>query len=74
MVRLPLGKYLTACVLVWGGVLMCHAGAKNFGGLMAARFFLGVGEAGIAPGFALITGMLYKREEQPARYVALQPT
>lgn len=39
---------------------------------MAARFFLGVGEAAIAPGFALITGMLYKREEQPARYVSLQ--
>jgi MFS family permease len=34
---------------------------------MAARFFLGVGEAAIAPGFALITGMFYKREEQPAR-------
>lgn len=36
---------------------------------MAARFFLGVGEAAIAPGFSLITGMFYKREEQPARYV-----
>lgn len=47
---------------------MCHAAAKNFGGLMAARFFLGVGEAAIAPGFSLITGMFYKREEQPARY------
>ncbi|GMF66755.1 unnamed protein product [Aspergillus oryzae] len=48
---------LTAHRLVWGGVLMCHAAAKNFGGLMAARFFLGVGEAAIAPGFALITGI-----------------
>ena len=37
---------------------------------MAARFFLGVGEASIAPGFALITGMFYKREEQPARQAA----
>lgn len=46
---------------------MCHAASKNFGGLMTVRFFLGVGEAAIAPGFALITGMLYKREEQPAR-------
>lgn len=36
---------------------------------MAARFFLGVGEAAIAPGFSLITGMFYKREEQPARYL-----
>lgn len=37
---------------------------------MAARFFLGVGEASIAPGFALITGMFYKREEQPSRQAA----
>ncbi|KAL4914619.1 major facilitator superfamily domain-containing protein [Aspergillus aurantiobrunneus] len=70
IVRLPLGKYISASVLVWGGVLMCHAAAVNFGGLMAGRFFLGVGEASIAPGFALITGMLYKREEQPARQAA----
>ncbi|KAB8261275.1 major facilitator superfamily domain-containing protein [Aspergillus pseudonomiae] len=70
IVRLPIAKYLSASVLVWGGVLMCHAAAKSFGGLMAARFFLGVGEAAIAPGFALITGMYYKREEQPARQAA----
>ncbi|KAL5335913.1 major facilitator superfamily domain-containing protein [Aspergillus crustosus] len=70
MVRLPLGKYITATVLVWGGVLMCHAAVRSFGGLLAVRFFLGVGEAAIAPGFALITGMLYKREEQPARQAA----
>ena len=36
---------------------------------MVARFFLGIGEAAIAPGFTLITGMFYKREEQPVRYV-----
>ncbi|XRM36982.1 hypothetical protein ABZX51_000472 [Aspergillus tubingensis] len=70
IVRLPIGKYISASVLIWGGILMCHAAAKNFGGLMAARFFLGVGEAAIAPGFSLITGMFYKREEQPARQSA----
>lgn len=36
---------------------------------MTVRFFLGVGEAAIAPGFTLITGMFYQREEQPLRYV-----
>ncbi|EEA23287.1 hypothetical protein TMatcc_002144 [Talaromyces marneffei ATCC 18224] len=70
IVRLPLGKYLSASVFIWGGVLMCHAACKNFGGLMAARFFLGVGEAAIAPGFALLIGMFYKREEQPMRQAA----
>ncbi|KAJ5681671.1 uncharacterized protein N7477_001611 [Penicillium maclennaniae] len=52
---------------LWGGVLMCHAACQNFAGLITARFFLGVGEAAVAPGFGLITGMFYKREEQPAR-------
>lgn len=70
IVRLRLGKYLGAAVFIWGGILMCNAASTNFGGLMAARFFLGVGEASIAPGFALITGMFYKREEQPARQAA----
>jgi hypothetical protein len=36
---------------------------------MTVRFFLGAGEASIAPGFTLLTGMFYKREEQPLRYV-----
>ena len=46
---------------------MCHAACTNFSGLMAARFFLGVGEAAVAPGFSLITGLFYKRREQPLR-------
>lgn len=49
---------------------MCNGASTNFAGLMAARFFLGVGEASIAPGFSLITGMFYQREEQPARQAA----
>lgn len=46
---------------------MCHAACQNYAGLVTVRFFLGVGEAAVAPGFGLITGMFYKREEQPAR-------
>ncbi|KAF4338412.1 allantoate permease [Fusarium beomiforme] len=68
MVRLPLGKYLAGSSLVWAIVLCCHAAVQNFPGLLAARFFLGVAEASISPGFSLITGMWYKREEQPFRH------
>jgi hypothetical protein len=50
---------------------MCHAATKGFDSLMAVRFFLGVGEAVIGPGFALSIGMFYTREEQPARCVSL---
>lgn len=46
---------------------MCHAACTNFAGLMVVRFFLGAGEAAVAPGFTLATGMFYKREEQPIR-------
>lgn len=48
-------------------MLMCHGATKNYAGLMAVRFFLGVAEAAVSPGFALITGLFYKRKEQPAR-------
>ncbi|KAL3429885.1 major facilitator superfamily domain-containing protein [Aspergillus tetrazonus] len=72
MVRLPLGKYIGASVLIWATVLLCTAATKNFAGLMSVRFFLGVGEAAIGPGFGLVIGMFYKREEQPSRQVSRQ--
>lgn len=68
MVRLPLGKYLAGSSLAWAIVLCCHAAVQSFEGLLVARFFLGVAEASISPGFSLITGMWYTREEQPFRH------
>jgi MFS family permease len=53
--------------VIWGITLMCHAATTNFTGLMVARFFLGVTESAVAPGFSLLTGMFYKRKEQPSR-------
>ncbi|PYI07560.1 MFS general substrate transporter [Aspergillus sclerotiicarbonarius CBS 121057] len=70
VVRFPIGKYLAISVFIWGGILMCHAACTNFADLMVVRFFLGVGEAAIAPGFTLITGMFYTRQEQPVRQSA----
>ena len=46
---------------------MTHGATKNYAGLMVARFFLGVTESAVAPGFSLLTGMFYKRKEQPSR-------
>jgi MFS family permease len=57
--------------MLWGMVLMCHGATKSFTGLMIARFFWGVTESAVAPGFALLTGMVYKRKEQPSRFVLL---
>ncbi|KAE8383163.1 major facilitator superfamily domain-containing protein [Aspergillus bertholletiae] len=68
MVRLPIAKFLATTLFLWGVVLACHAATRNFAGLMAARFFLGLAEASISPGFSLITGMWYTRSEQPFRH------
>jgi MFS family permease len=39
----------------------------NFASLVAVRVLLGVFEAAVAPGLLLITGMWYKKSEQPTR-------
>ena len=65
--RLPLGKYSAACVIMWGVTLACFAGVKNFAGAVAVRFFLGVLEAAVTPGFALITSQWYTKAEQGTR-------
>ncbi|KAK0389114.1 hypothetical protein NLU13_2689 [Sarocladium strictum] len=68
MVRFPIGKYLTVTFLVWGVILACHAATHSFAGLLVVRFFLGAAESSVSPGFSLITGMWYRREEQPLRH------
>lgn len=65
--RAPL-TWVLKCRVVWAVVLACTAAAQNFDHLVAVRFFLGATEAGVAPGFSLVTGMWYTREEQPLRH------
>ncbi|OGE54233.1 hypothetical protein PENARI_c006G08029 [Penicillium arizonense] len=65
--RLPLGKYSAACIIIWGLILSCFAAAKNYPGAIAIRFFLGVFEAAVTPGFALLTSQWYTRTEQGKR-------
>lgn len=56
--RLPLGKYLAICCILWGLVNACFAAVKSYSGAIAIRFFLGVCEASISPGFALVTAQV----------------
>jgi len=44
--------------------LTCFAAVKNFSGAVAIRFLLGVCEAAVTPGFALITSQWYTKKEQ----------
>ncbi|KAK2008844.1 major facilitator superfamily transporter [Colletotrichum eremochloae] len=67
LVKLPIGKFTSCMVAFWGVTLSCMAAAHNFGGLMAARFFLGAFEASVAPSFVAITQMWWRRREQTLR-------
>ena len=59
---LPLAKYNGTSLILWGLTLACFAAARSFPGAVAVRFFLGVLEASVTPGFALMTSQvaLYK--------------
>lgn len=59
---------LTSCSVGWAIIIGCHAALKNFGGLMAVRALLGAVEAAAIPGFSLLTGMFYKRQEHALRH------
>ncbi|KAJ5102998.1 transporter [Penicillium argentinense] len=65
--RLPLGKYSAFCILMWGLVLSCFAAVKSYSGAIAIRLFLGVFEAAVTPGFALLTSQWYTKREQGSR-------
>ncbi|WEW57873.1 Allantoate permease [Emydomyces testavorans] len=65
--RLPLAKYSAFCMVAWGSVLTCFAAVQNFSGAVALRFFLGVFEAAVTPGFALLTSQWYTKREQAIR-------
>ncbi|KAF2739515.1 membrane transporter [Polyplosphaeria fusca] len=65
--RLPLGKYSAFNVIMWGVVLACFAAVNNYAGAIAIRFFLGVFESAVTPGFALFTSQWYTKKEQGVR-------
>lgn len=65
--RLPLAKYSSLNIIMWGTVLACLAGVKNFAGAVAVRFFLGVFEAAVTPGFALFTSQVVSPDSSGGR-------
>lgn len=65
--HLPLSPYISTVIVVWGVVLACHAACNDFSSFMACRFLLGFFEGAINPGFILLTGRFYRRQEQVIR-------
>jgi len=60
--------------LGWGIAQSCLAACRNYGDLLACRFFLGLFEAGCLPLFSIITSQWYRRAEQPIRVAAWYST
>lgn len=70
IVKVPHRILMPTLVLGWGIAQTCMAAATSFQSLMAARFFLGLFEAGCLPLFSVITSQWYRRSEQPVRVAA----
>ncbi|KAI0438295.1 major facilitator superfamily domain-containing protein [Xylaria telfairii] len=70
IVRVPHRILMPTLVLGWGIASTALAACHNFRSLLAARFFLGLFEAGCLPLFSVITSQWYRRAEQPFRVAA----
>lgn len=66
--KAPVAKWLAANVFLWGIVTACHAAAFNYHSLLAARIFLGIFEAAIAPCLMLVSSQWYTKSEQAPRF------
>lgn len=47
---------------MWGLTLCCMAALKDYSGAIAVRFFLGVFEAAVTPGFSYFTSQVKLHE------------
>lgn len=74
IVKVPHKILMPVLCLGWGIAQACMAACHNFSTLMAARFFLGLFEAGCLPLFGVITSQWYLRSEQPLRIAAWYST
>lgn len=70
IVKVPHRILMPVLVLGWGTAQAAMAGAHNYSGLLAARFFLGLFEGSCLPLFSVITNQWYRRSEQPLRVAA----
>lgn len=55
--------FLPAIMVLWGICMTSMGLCHNWSGLMAARFFLGLAEAGLFPGINFYLSCWYKRDE-----------
>ncbi|KAJ5980376.1 hypothetical protein N7481_007674 [Penicillium waksmanii] len=61
LVRLKPSIWLPSIMVAWGIVMTLTGIVQNYSGLLAARFFLGLTEAGLFPGLAFYISLWYPR-------------
>lgn len=74
IVKVPHRILMPCLCLGWGIAQSAMAACKSYGDLLAARFFLGLFEAGCLPLFSIITSQWFRRAEQPIRVAAWYST
>ncbi|KAL2851525.1 major facilitator superfamily domain-containing protein [Aspergillus pseudoustus] len=62
--RVPIAKWLSLNIFLWGICIALIAAANNFTSLIILRAFMGAFEAVCQPTFVLLSATWYKREEQ----------
>ncbi|KAJ4145961.1 hypothetical protein LMH87_004792 [Akanthomyces muscarius] len=68
MNKIKPNQYLASAMLILGLVSMCQGLTRSYGGLLACRFIMGILEAALPPGAALLIGQYYKRSEFYIRF------
>ncbi|CZR66961.1 related to putative tartrate transporter [Phialocephala subalpina] len=58
---------LPIAMMIFGSMAMISASAKNFGGIVTTRWFLGMAESGFYPGVIFYLTTFYKRNELAGR-------
>ncbi|OOQ91533.1 putative MFS transporter [Penicillium brasilianum] len=61
--RLRPSIFIPSIMIAWGICMTCMGLVKNYSGLMAVRWFLGLSEAGLFPGVGYFLSCWYKRSE-----------
>ncbi|KAL4877360.1 major facilitator superfamily domain-containing protein [Aspergillus karnatakaensis] len=67
LVRLKPSVWLPSIVMAWGIVMTLTGIVQGYSGLLAARFFLGLTEAGLFPGLAFYVSLWYPRSNAQFR-------
>ncbi|KAK4238961.1 major facilitator superfamily domain-containing protein [Achaetomium macrosporum] len=65
--RVRPSRWLPSIMVAWGVVMTLMGIVHNYAGLLAARIFLGVTEAGLFPGVAYYLTNWYRRDEMQLR-------